>query len=232
LSEQLPTSGSSEGQRPPEQAVTPGSMGPVPGRPDFTPGPESTAAVPAKESNLAPDPAPDLPLLQKPRRGRRLAKKPEEPATPLTAEQRLLVLDAWQRSGLPARDFAPLVGMSRHTLYAWKKKFDTEGPAGLMDKARGGPKGSRLPELTKRTILMLKQSNPEWGVERITAMLLRGPGLQASPSAVAKVLHEAGYELEEAPTKPHPDKVRSFERAKPNQLWQTDLFTFILDQPC
>jgi transposase len=137
----------------------------------------------------------------------------------LTAEQRLLVLDAWQRSGLPARDFAPLdfaplVGMSRHTLYAWKKKFDTEGPAGLMDKPRGSPQGSRLPELTKRTILMLKQSNPEWGVERITAMLLRGPGLQASPSAVAKVLHEAGYELEEAPTKPHPDKVRSFDSLK------------------
>ena len=59
-------------------------------------------------------------------------------------------------------------------------------------------------------------------------MLLRGPGLPASPAAVAKVLHEAGYELEEGPTKPHPDKVRSFERAKPNQLWQTDLFTFVL----
>jgi hypothetical protein len=62
-----------------------------------------------------------------------------------------------------------------------------------MDK----PQSSRLPELIKRTILMLNQSNPEWGVERISAMLLRGPGLQPSPSAVAKVLHEAGYELED-----------------------------------
>ena len=42
------------------------------------------------------------------------------------------------------------------------------------------------------------------------------------------MLHEAGYELEEQPTRPHPDQVRSFERAKPNQLWQTDLFTFVL----
>jgi hypothetical protein len=33
------------------------------------------------------------------------------------------------------------------------------------------------------------------------------------------------------PTRPHPDHVRSFERAQPNQLWQTDLFTFVLDQP-
>jgi transposase InsO family protein len=59
-------------------------------------------------------------------------------------------------------------------------------------------------------------------------MLLRGPALPASPSAVARVLHEAGYELEEVATRPHPDHVRSFERAKPNSLWQTDLFTFVL----
>ena len=31
-----------------------------------------------------------------------------------------------------------------------------------------------------------------------------------------------------AHTHPHPDHKRSFERAKANQLWQTDLFTFIL----
>jgi hypothetical protein len=78
---------------------------------------------------------------------------------------------------------------------------------------------------------MLKQANPEWGCQRISDMLLRGPALPASPTAVATVLDEAGYQLEEVPTRPHPDKVRSFERAKPNQLWQTDLFTFIFDYP-
>src|SRR5947207_3099967 len=50
----------------------------------------------------------------------------------------------------------------------------------------------------------------------------------AGPAAVARVLHEAGYELEEVTTRPHPDRPRSFERARPNQLWQTDLFTFVL----
>jgi len=33
-----------------------------------------------------------------------------------------LILDTWQRSGLPGGDFAALVGVSKHTLYAWKKK--------------------------------------------------------------------------------------------------------------
>jgi transposase InsO family protein len=169
-----------------------------------------------------------LPRLPGRRRGRRLVKKDPLAATPLTAQQRLLLLDTWQRSGLPAGDFAALVGVSKHTLYAWKKKFAQQGPAGLLDQPRGGPQGSKLPDLTRRTILMLKEANPSWGCQRISDMLARGPALPASASAVARVLHEAGYELEEVATRPHPDKVRHFERARPNQLWQTDLFTFVL----
>ena len=169
-----------------------------------------------------------IPLLGGRRKGRRLVRREETPRTPFTPEQRLLILDTWQRSGLPAGDFATLVGLSKHTLYAWKKRFDEQGPAGLMEQPRGAGTGSRLPDITKRTILLLKQSHPDWGCQRISDMLLRGPALPASASAVARVLHEAGYELEEVTTRPHPDKPRRFERARPNQLWQTDLFTFML----
>jgi transposase InsO family protein len=157
-----------------------------------------------------------------------LVKAEEIERAPLTGEQRLWILDTWKRSGLPAGDFAPLVGVSKHTLSSWKKQFTEHGPAGLMEQKRGVREGSRLPELTKRTILLLKEAHPEWGCERISAMLLRGPALPASASAVSRVLHEAGYQLEEVATRPHADKVRHFERAKPNQLWQTDLFTFVL----
>jgi transposase len=71
------------------------------------------------------------------------------------------LLDTWQRSGLPARDFAALVGLSKHTLHDWKKRFATHGPAGLLDQPRGAPPGSKLPELTRRTTLLLKQANPD-----------------------------------------------------------------------
>jgi transposase InsO family protein len=168
------------------------------------------------------------------RKRQRVLRK-DEPSLPprgapenLTPTQRLLLLDTWQRSGLPAGDFAAMVGLSKHTLYGWKKKFEAEGPGGLVDRPRGGPQGSKLPELTKRTILMLKQANPEWGCQRISDMLVRGPALPASAGTVARVLAEAGYELKEEATQPHADHVRRFERAKPNQLWQTDLFTFML----
>jgi transposase InsO family protein len=179
---------------------------------------------------IQPPPAPRLTGRRgrAPRPGKRLVKPEQKERVVHTPQQRLLILDTWQRSGLPAGDFAALAGLSKHTLYAWKKRFDELGPAGLMDEQRGVKQGSRIPELTKRSILMLKEQHPEWGCQRISDLLYRGPALPASPATVARVLHEAGYELEEVATRPHPDKVRHFERAKANQLWQTDLFTFVL----
>ena len=161
-------------------------------------------------------------------KGRELKLPEQAKRNGYTPEQRLLMLDTWRRSGLPALDFASLVGVGKDTLYKWKQQFERLGPAGLLDQPRGGREGSRLPELTKRTILMLKEQHPEWGCQRISDLLARGPALPASASAVARVLHEAGYEAVEETTHPHPDHVRRFERAQPNQLWQTDLFTFVL----
>jgi len=180
--------------------------------------PRPFGAAPARLSGRGPQP------------GRRLISPQEAAAAnrKLTAEQKLLILDTWQRSALPANDFAALVGVNRITLYAWKRKFEELGPAGLMDPPRKSSGCGKVPDLTVRTILMVKKANPQWGCQRISDVLYRGPGLPASANTVARVLREAGYVLEEQPTSPHPDKVRSFERAAPNQLWQTDLFTFVL----
>jgi transposase InsO family protein len=145
-----------------------------------------------------------------------------------TPHERLLLLDLWQRSGLTARDFGALVGVSKATLFAWKDRFARGGPAALDDHPRGAPRGSRLSEVTQRAILLLKTAHPEWGCERIREVLLRGEGYSASVGAIAHVLREAGYESEEVPTTPHAELVHHFERARPNQLWQTDLFTFLL----
>jgi transposase InsO family protein len=205
---------------------------------------EATAADPQPTDELQPDATPARgpgvgleELLTRRQRNRRLKgrlARPEAASTgegqrsSFTPEQRLLLLDTWLRSGLPAGDFATLVGLSKHTLYKWKQAFDEQGPAGLMDQPRGVRPGSRVPEVTKRAILMLKEQHPEWGCQRISDMLVRGPALPASAATVARVLHEAGYQWVQEATRAHRPKKCRFERAKPNQLWQTDLFTFML----
>ena len=94
---------------------------------------------------------------------------------------------------------------------------------------RGAPRGSRLSEPTQRAILMLKQAHPEWGCERIREVLLRGEGYSASPGAIAAsaCARTATSWKTSRPARIQP-AVQHFERARPNQLWQSDLFTFLL----
>jgi transposase InsO family protein len=182
-------------------------------------------ATPASRSELA-----ELILRyreeQASRQSRRRIQETRKPR--FTAEQRLLILDSWLRSKLPAGDFAPLVGVSLHTLRTWKTRFEEHGPAGLDDKPLGRPTGSRLSEATRRSILLMKEQHPDWGQDRIAAVLLRAQGFSASATAIGRVLVEAGYVAAPEPSKPHGQEPKHFERARPNQLWQTDLFTFVL----
>lgn len=151
------------------------------------------------------------------------------PKSPMTAQQRIVLLDIWQRSGASAEEFGELVGVTGATLYEWRRRFLKDGPLGLMDRPRGVRKGTtRLPEATQRAIVLMKAQHPEWGCDRIHDMLMRCEGYGASPGAILHVLREAGYVTEEVETMPREEAVQRFERARPNQLWQSDLFTFLL----
>ena len=174
----------------------------------------------------------DLDRIDAPRRRRtrraRTTRNPEPSRRAhFTPQQRFLILDTWLRSKLPAKDFCGLVGVSQHSLYKWKAAFEAEGPAGLANAPKGN-RGSRLTDATRRAILMLKNAHPEWGQDRIHQTLLRSEGFAASPGAIGRFLASEGFVVEAAKTKPHPDKVRRFERSRVNELWQTDMFTFVM----
>ena len=122
------------------------------------------------------------------RRTARTVSADEVRVAGFTGEQRLLLLDSWIRSNLSATDFAALVGVTPTTLYGWRKRFEAQGPAALLGH-RKGTSGSRLPEPTRRSILMMKDAHPDWGQDRLHDMLLRTDGLSASPSAIQRVMH-------------------------------------------
>ena len=67
--------------------------------------------------------------------------------------QRVVLLDVWSRSGLTAKSFASIVGVSAATLGDWKRRFERQGPAGLLDHKPRTPGSSQLPEATQRAIL-------------------------------------------------------------------------------
>ena len=160
--------------------------------------------------------------------GRKRSLEQEVVRARLTPQERLLVLDSWLRAELPAKEYGVLVGVSPHTLYAWRRRFETDGLAGLSDAPKTRARGSRLDAVTRRAILLMKQDHPDWGATRIHHMLERVEGYAASPNAVLRVLREAGYEVEVTEGRAHGETPKTFERARPNQLWQSDLFTFLL----
>ncbi len=82
------------------------------------------------------------------------------PELPLTAQQKLLLLEWWQRIGLPARLFVSSVNVARQMLSAWKRRFDKLGPVGLIVPKRV-KQGRMVPDITKRANLMRKQSRPK-----------------------------------------------------------------------
>jgi transposase InsO family protein len=145
-----------------------------------------------------------------------------------TPEEKLMILRAWWSTDLAATDFASVAGVAASSLYTWNRQFEEDGPAGLENRPKGGKRGSRLSKPTKHAILMLKQRYPDWGVDKLAAMLQRSEGYKASPGAVQRVLEEHGYEVQPRPTRRHPPPVRRFERSRPNELWLTDIFTFTL----
>ncbi|HEY6909601.1 MAG TPA: hypothetical protein VI356_09545, partial [Myxococcales bacterium] len=79
----------------------------------------------------------------------------------------------------------------------------------------------------REAVWALKKAHPDYGTRRIRDVLKRVEAIGTSESEVRRMLHEAG--LMEAPTKTPTEELlpRRFERAGPNQLWQSDIFTFL-----
>jgi transposase InsO family protein len=63
--------------------------------------------------------------------------------------------------------------------------------------------------------------------------LLRFAGLKVAPATVGRALQRAGVKAVPPARRPRraPPQPRRFERARPNQLWQTDITSFVLPRP-
>jgi transposase InsO family protein len=120
-------------------------------------------------------------------------------------------------------------GVGRSSLLRWIRAYRKHGEASLEPRS-GGSRKKRLPEPVHKKIVELKKSHPLFGIKRISQVMRRVFLMPASPETVRKTLHESS--LMSPPTRKKPQRnitrPRFFERATPNQLWQTDIFTFRL----
>lgn len=162
-----------------------------------------------------------------------------------SAEERLAAVLAWKKSGLTAEVFAKRWGVSASSVRNWHSKYGLGGGQALQDApprrkgpGKGGgkaPQGGkpRLPASTEAAIVAAKKSEPTAGLKRIKQGLWRLLGLRVSTGGVRRVLKDHGLHepLPSSGGRRGRKPPRRFERARPGQLWQTDITSYVLARP-
>lgn len=152
---------------------------------------------------------------------------------PFTVEQRLAAVAAFHKSGLTQEAFAALWGVSVTSLQRWLKVHRERGPRGLEHPwggARRGRKKQAVPGGVRAEIVLTKRRFPTFGLRKIRDALARFSGLRVSTHRVAQVIGEEGLADPPPVKKPRraPPKVRRFERARPREMWQSDITSYVL----
>ena len=142
-------------------------------------------------------------------------------------EERLRAVKLHLEEGFTQEMVGQEMGISSAAVYKWTRQYRLHGEEALKSQGRG-KRRPKMPEPVRQKILELKKEEPTRGIKRISQLLRRVFFLKASAETVRRTLKEQG--LVEPPPKPRRNLVRPrfFERATPNQMWQTDIFTFRL----
>ena len=155
---------------------------------------------------------------------RRSSQKRYTPEEKLRAVR--LVLEEGFSRDLVCRE----AGMCYDSLHKWVRQYRAEGQAGLLGPRAAPTAGKdKLPAAVTEQIVRLKKDNPGFGAKRISQFLRRMFLLPASAETVRQRLHREGLVPPTKPPRPkNVTRPRFFERATPNQMWQSDIFTFRL----
>ena len=157
-----------------------------------------------------------------------IAKRPGGISNQYSPVERKKIVESFLSSELTKEDFCKTWGMGKGTLLSWVRRYEEFGSEGLMNGgAKRGDKrlGSKIPEAVQNEILQIKKKEPTYGIKKIKHWLHRFRGVKVSTGTVRKAVVQNGLPLvaRTKKRKKSSDRVRRFERARPMQLWQSDI---------
>ncbi|OGP74842.1 MAG: hypothetical protein A2W09_00240 [Deltaproteobacteria bacterium RBG_16_50_11] len=131
--------------------------------------------------------------------------------------------------GIPVSLLSKEVGCSPDVIRRWARAYEERGEAGLRKGVVPAGSRRRLPGPVREKIVEIKKREPFFGVKRISHLLKRAFFLSASPETVRRTLRAESLIIPSKKKHQHNiTRPRFFERSTPNQLWQSDIFTFRL----
>ena len=147
-------------------------------------------------------------------------------------EERRAVVEAFRRSGLSQRSFARMWGVAIKSLSSWLTRYEAGGPKALEPRPREAQAGGFTRQIAPAVcaeIVRTKTRFPDFGLRRVRDFLARFHGVRVSAGSVRRTLDAAGIEPLPAPKRRRKSRQpRFFERARPNELWQSDITSFVL----
>ncbi|MBI4669466.1 MAG: transposase, partial [Elusimicrobia bacterium] len=151
--------------------------------------------------------------------------------TQWTVAQKMEAVQARQR-GLTIKEVKSLFGVCDHTLYKWVKAYDSGGLTALEQTGQRSGVISPSPKVQAAGGLLesITQSQPQAGLGKIQGALYRQGFLKLAKETIKKLLLRQG-KTPASPPRPRrntPPRLKTFERAAPNDLWQTDIMTFMI----
>lgn len=136
-----------------------------------------------------------------------------------------------RQQGLSLSDVGKMYGIHPSMVSKWTLAYERIGIAGLET----GPQGRRRQlspkvEAAEQIIKEVVKAEPDAGIGKVQGALYRHGFLKMARETVRRLLRRNGMEPQEVKLKRRnkPVRVKSFERACPNDLWQTDIMTFML----
>jgi transposase InsO family protein len=131
--------------------------------------------------------------------------------------------------GIPVSLLSEEMGASKDVIRRWVRAYQERGEAGLRNRVIPAGSQRKLPGPVREKIVEIKKREPLFGVKRISHLLKRAFFLSASPETVRRALKEESLIVpSKKKIKHNITRPRFFERSTPNQLWQSDIFTFRL----
>lgn len=161
------------------------------------------------------------------------ANNPDLAKRRFTPVERKKAVEAFLASGVRQDEFCRAWGIGNSTLSKWLTRYEEFGSDGLMHK-RGGKDdkrcGTKIPASVQDEIIALKKKEPGFGIKKVSQWLYRFRGVKVSPNSVRKTVTREGLPLAKKTKKKRrsSERVRRFERARPMQLWQSDITQYTM----
>jgi transposase InsO family protein len=148
-----------------------------------------------------------------------------------TVAEKLEAVQARQK-GLTFDEISGLYGVSYKTLKIWEKSYEEGGIAGLEQATQRCSVRAASPkvESAEKILAEVTPTEVRAGVGKIQGALYRNGFLNLARETVRKLLRRNGHGPlhQSKPRRNKPKQVRHFERATPNEMWQTDIMSFML----